>query len=106
MWSEQVPDQDSASNPVLESTIVGGGEDHVLVKLLTSTGDVSSSSGGEVLTKLLTGSSSSTVVTPTVSVGAYLLTNFQSPGFRKIEPKPPETADDDVLKDEGDKSGR
>lgn len=84
LWSDQSPEQDSTPAPILESTLLGGADEHVIVKLLT-TNNTASSNGSEVLTKLLTGSSTPAAI----SVGTtILLSNVQSQGLRKIEPKP------------------
>lgn len=86
MWSETT-DQDSTAAPVLESAIIGSGDDHVVVKLLT-TGNVPASSGGDVLAKLLT---------PAVTIGStsgILLGNAPVQGLRKIEPKPTESGNE------------
>ena len=82
MWDEQ----SAAQVPVLETSVVGNEieDQQVIVKFQAQSS--LSSSGADVLTKLLTGSSSAS---PAVSVGAYLLASVQlSSPFRKIEPKP------------------
>ena len=88
MWSEQPTEQGSASAPILESTIIGGGEEHVIIKLLT-TNNAGSSSGSEVLTKLLTGPSAQGT-----AVAGILLGNVQGQMLRKIEPKPSESGNE------------
>ena len=89
LWSDQSSERDSTPAPILESTLLGGADDHVIVKLLTTNN--SASNGSEVLTKLLTGSSNPAAI----SVGTTILLtgNVQSQGLRKIEPKPADSGD-------------
>ena len=87
---------DTQENPV---TVSSSGEEHVLVKLLTSNpapansavgeseSTERSSAGSDVIAKLLT-TPTSGIVSPAVAVGAYVLANIQIGGFRKIEPRP------------------
>lgn len=90
LWSDQSSEQDSTPAPILDSTLIGGAEDHVIVKLLT-TNNSASSNGSEVLTKLLTGSSAPTAITVGTTI---LLSNVQTQGLRKIEPKPADSGID------------
>ena len=90
LWSDQSSQQDSAPAPILESTLLGGEDDHVIVKLLT-TNNTASSNGSEVLTKLLTGSSSPAAIN--VGTTIVLTSNIQSQGLRKIEPKPADSGE-------------
>lgn len=85
LWSDQSSEQDSTPGPILETTLLGGADDHVIVKLLT-TNNTTTSNGSEVLTKLLTGSSSPAAIN--VGTTILLTSNVQSQGLRKIEPKP------------------
>lgn len=83
MWSEN-SDQESTTAPILESAIIRSGEDHFVVKLLTSS-NVPASSGNEVVAKLLS---------PAVSISSssgILLGHAPFQGLRKIEPKPTES---------------
>ena len=90
LWSDQSSEQDSTPAPILESTLLGGADDHVIVKLLT-TNNTAASNGSEVLTKLLTGSSTPAAI----SVGTTILltSNVQPQGLRKIEPKPADSGE-------------
>lgn len=104
LWSDQNSEQDSNPAPILESALIGGAEDHVIVKLLT-TNNSTSSNGSEVLTKLLTGPSTPTAVTTCT----ILLSNVQSQGLRKIEPKPTDAGIDNEkveAESEANASGR
>lgn len=83
MWSEN-SDQESTTAPILESAIIRSGEDHFVVKLLTSS-NAPASSGNEVVAKLLS---------PAVSISSssgILLGHVPYQGLRKIEPKPTES---------------
>lgn len=83
MWSEN-SDQESTTAPILESAIIRSGEDHFVVKLLTSS-NAPASSGNEVVAKLLS---------PAVSISSssgMLLGHVPYQGLRKIEPKPTES---------------
>lgn len=105
LWSGQSSEQDSTPAPILESTLIGGAEDHVIVKLLT-TNNSASSNGSEVLTKLLTGSSAPTAIPVATTI---LLSNVQSQGLRKIEPKPADSGIDNEkfeAESESNASGR
>lgn len=90
LWSDQSSEQDSTPGPILETTLLGGADDHVIVKLLT-TNNTTSSNGSEVLTKLLTGSSSPAAIN--VGTTILLTSNVQSQGLRKIEPKPSDSGE-------------
>lgn len=92
MWSEQIAQQDTTPAPILEGTILGAGEEHVIVKLLTTNNAVSSS-GSEVLTKLLTGSSGPAAVNIGGTTGV-LMSSVHAQGLRKIEPKPAESGNE------------
>lgn len=89
LWSDQSSEQDSTPGPILETTLLGGADDHVIVKLLTT--NTTTSNGSEVLTKLLTGSSSPAAIN--VGTTILLTSNVQSQGLRKIEPKPSDSGE-------------
>ena len=101
MWSEHSTEQDSASAPILESAIIGGGEDHVIVKLLTTT-NVTAATGNEVLAKLLTGSSTAGTAVTVGATAGILVGNVQGQGLRKIEPKPVESENENEKVTEAD----
>lgn len=101
MWSEQATEQESTSAPILESAILGGGEDHVIVKLLT-TSSVPASSGSEVLAKLLTGSAAQGTAVAVATTGGLVLGSLPVQGLRKIEPKPAESENENEKLSEAD----
>ena len=100
MWSEQSTEQDSNPTLILENTILGSGEEQVIVKLLTTNTSVSSN-GSEVFTKLLTGSSAGAAAG---STGKFL-SGAQAQGLRKIEPKPADSGNESEKLVEGDGEG-
>lgn len=101
MWSEQSTEQDSNPTLILENTILGSGEEQVIVKLLTTNTSVSSN-GGEVFTKLLTGSSAGAAVG--ITTGKFL-SGAPAQGLRKIEPKPADSGNESEKLVEGDGEG-
>ena len=82
MWDEQ----SSVQVPILEVSVPSTDpEEQQVVFKFPAQACLPSSSSGDVLTKLLAGSS----LSPTGSVATYVLANVQmAPSFRKIEPKP------------------
>lgn len=104
MWSEQSTEQDSNPTLILENTILGSGEEQVIVKLLTTNTSVSSN-GSEVFTKLLTGSSAGAAAGINISSTGKFLSGAQAQGLRKIEPKPADSGNESENLVEGDVEG-
>lgn len=94
IWSDQSSEQVSNPAPILETSLMATAEDHVIVKLLTGNNVTSSSSNSsEVLAKLLSGSVHSSSPSA-VTVGTTFMCSVQSPGLRKIEPKPTDSGNE------------
>lgn len=93
MWSEQSAEEDNNPTLILENTILGSGEEQVIVKLLTTNTSVSSN-GSEVFTKLLTGSSAGPAAGIAISSTGKFLSGVQAQGLRKIEPKPADSGNE------------
>ena len=91
MWKVgQSPAVYSADTP--ESSGTSSGEDHVLVRLLTSNPVSSGSTVGETSSAERVSNGNEVNVkasgTQTIAVSAYVLASIQVGGFRKIEPRP------------------
>ena len=95
IWSDQSSEQVSNPAPILETSLMGTADDHVILRLLTGNNmNSSSSNGSEVLAKLLSGSVQSSSPS-SIAVGTTIvLSSVQSPGLRKIEPKPTDSGNE------------
>lgn len=95
IWSDQSSEQVSNPAPILETSLMATAEDHVIVKLLTGNNVTSSSSNSsEVLAKLLSGSVHSSSPSAVTVGTTFMWGSVQSPGLRKIEPKPTDSGNE------------